>query len=102
MRRALIAGALTLALTLGSGPADAVPAHTESQVNLLTAWFDVATFGPENNGVYQLRDRSVHYGYHYSEHCWYVGPLVSGQKYHLLYNIDVGVGHWLGPDAYCS
>jgi hypothetical protein len=115
MRKILAILASTLVLAFGvaipsdAGPTAPIPgtfiekmvAHPESTIEALTNWFDAYFFGPEDNFVNELADRSVHYGYHYSEHCWYVGVLVAGPKYHLLYNIDTGDVHWLDYDSWC-
>jgi hypothetical protein len=100
----LTVAAASLFGTFGVLPEWASPAeaHDTSTILAICQWFDAATFGPENNGIYIYRYRSVHYGHHFANCCYY--NLSDPFKAQMYYDINTGAVNWNvheGPGGWC-
>jgi hypothetical protein len=75
------------------------PAHTQSQVDAVCLWIEVATFGPNPNGIAEKSLPRHYWNRHQADCCYWS----SSRNYaEVLYDIGNGSTAWITPHAWCA
>jgi hypothetical protein len=103
--RAILTPLLVLALAAGAvvvtDVADPEPAaaHTQSQVDAVCLWIEVATFGPNPNGIAEKSLPRHYWSRHQADCCYWS----SSRNYaEVLYDFGNGNTAWITPHAWCA
>ena len=101
MTRHLAAVAAALALMVAAVVATPAPAgaHTQSSVDAVCLWIEVATFGPNPNGLAEKSVPRHWWNRHQADCCFWS----SGSNYaEVLYDMGNGSTTWVTPFAWCA
>jgi hypothetical protein len=101
MIRYLVAVAAALALMVAVVVATPTPAgaHTQSSVDAVCLWIEVATFGPNPNGIAEKSLPRHYWNRHQADCCFWSG---SSNYAEVLYDIGNGNTAWIAPHAWCA